>query len=137
MDRDRMAAKIATIDRCLARIEEVRSGRRAELLPVDIDDISSLNLQRAIQAAIDLASHVASAEAYGTPDSISSVFALLQERGVIDADLAARLKRMVGFRNIAVHEYQSVDPAILEAVLDRHIGDLKALARQIDERFLS
>ncbi len=131
-----MAAKIATIDRCLARIAEVRGGRRPELLPVDIDDISSLNLQRAIQAAIDLASHLVSAEGYGTPDSVGGVFALLHERGVIDADLAARLRRMVGFRNIAVHEYQTLDPAILDAILDRHLGDLKTLARQIVDRFL-
>ncbi|HBL27745.1 MAG TPA: hypothetical protein DD490_12985 [Acidobacteria bacterium] len=51
IDRDRVLAKIATIDRCLARIAEVRGARRQDLLPVDVEDIASLNLQRAIQAA--------------------------------------------------------------------------------------
>ncbi len=136
IDRDRMVAKIATIDRCLARIKEVRSGQRRMLLPVDIADISSLNLQRSIQAAIDLATHVVSAEGYGTPDSVDGVFSLLNDRRVIDTDLAIRLRRLVAFRNIAVHEYQTLDPAILDAILDRHLGDLKTLARQIVDRFL-
>lgn len=135
IDRDRVLAKIATIDRCLERIAEVRGERRKDLLPVDIDDIASLNLQRAIQAAIDLAANVISTEGYGTPDSTAGVFALLQQRGVIDADLAIRLRRMVGFRNIAVHEYQTVDPAILESILEHHLGDLKALAGRVIEHF--
>jgi uncharacterized protein YutE (UPF0331/DUF86 family) len=135
IDRDRVLAKIATIDRCLARIAEVRGERRKDLLPVDVEDIASLNLQRAIQAAIDLAANIISTEGYGTPDSTAGVFTLLQQRGVIDADLALRLRRMVGFRNIAVHEYQTVDPAILESILERHLGDLKALAGRVIEHF--
>lgn len=51
-------AKVAVIDRCLARIQEVRGERRKDLLPVDVEDIASVNLQRAIQAAMDLASHI-------------------------------------------------------------------------------
>lgn len=135
IDRDSALAKIATIDRCLARIAEVRGERRKDLLPVDVEDIASLNLQRAIQAAIDLATHIISAEGYGTPDSTASVFTLLQQRGVIEADLAGRLRKMVGFRNIAVPEYQTVDPAILESILTRHLGDLRALTSQVSERF--
>lgn len=135
IDRDRALAKIATIDRCLARIADVRGVRRKDLLPVDTEDISSLNLQRAIQAAVDLATHIVSSEGYGTPDSTAGVFALLQQRGVIDADLATRLRRMVGFRNIAVHEYQTLDPAILESILERHLGDLRTLANRVIERF--
>lgn len=135
VEREKLTAKIAVIDRCLARIAEVRGERRKDLLPIDVEDIASLNLQRAIQAAIDLANHVASSEAYGTPDSTAGVFTLLQQKGVIDAELAGRLRRMVGFRNIAVHEYQTVDPAILEAILERHLGDLRTLGAQVTELF--
>lgn len=135
IDRDRVMAKITTIERCLARIAEVRGERRKDLLPVDVEDIASLNLQRAIQAAVDLATHIASSEGYGTPDSTAGVFTLLQQRGVIEADLATRLRRMVGFRNIAVHEYQTVDPAILESILERHLGDLRILTTQVLDHF--
>lgn len=135
IDRERLMAKIAVIERCLARIAEVRGERRKDLLPIDVEDIASLNLQRAIQAAIDLANHVVAAEGYGTPDSTAGVFTLLQQRGVIGEDLAGRLRRMVGFRNIAVHEYQTIDPAILESILERHLGDLHALGSQVIEFF--
>jgi uncharacterized protein YutE (UPF0331/DUF86 family) len=135
VDREKLTAKIAVIDRCLARIAEVRGERRKELLPIDVEDIASLNLQRGIQAAIDLANHVVSAEGYGTPDSTAGVFTLLQQNGVIDAELEGRLRRMVGFRNIAVHEYQTVDPAILEAILEKHISDLSTLGSRVIEHF--
>lgn len=135
VDREKLTAKIAVIDRCLARIAEVRGERRKDLLPIDVEDIASLNLQRGIQAAIDLANHVASSEGYGTPDSTAAVFTLLERNGVIDADLAGRLRRMVGFRNIAVHEYQTVDPAILEAILEKHVSDLRTLGTRVIERF--
>jgi uncharacterized protein YutE (UPF0331/DUF86 family) len=134
VDRERVMAKITTIERCLARIAEVR-GERQDLLPVDVEDIASLNLQRAIWAAVGIATHISSAEGYGSPHSTAGVFTLLQQRGVIEADLATRLRRMVGFRNIAVHEYQTVDPAILESILERHLGDLRILTTQVLDHF--
>jgi uncharacterized protein YutE (UPF0331/DUF86 family) len=135
VDRDVVTAKLSVIERCLSRIGEVRGRRRAELQPVDVDDITALNLQRAVQAAIDLATHVVAAEEYGTPDSTAAVFTLLEQRGVVDPDLAARLRRMVGFRNIAIHDYRAVDPAIVEAIVERHLDDLRALGGRIARRF--
>lgn len=128
-------AKIAVIDRCLARIADVRGKRRKDLLPLDVDDIASLNLQRAIQAAIDLAYHIVAVESYGTPDSTAAVFTLLQQRGILPEELAGKLRRMVGFRNIAVHEYQTVNPEILESILERHLGDLRELGSRVIEAF--
>jgi uncharacterized protein YutE (UPF0331/DUF86 family) len=130
-----VAAKLAVVDRCIARIEDVQAGQNRVLLPVDVEDITALNLQRAVQAAIDLATHVVSTESYGTPDSTADAFALLERHGVIDSDLAGRLRRMVGFRNIAIHDYQSVDPAIVESIVEQRLGDLRALGARIVEAF--
>ena len=135
VDRDVVTAKIAAIDRCLSRIAEVRGERRSALLQVDVDDITALNLQRAVQAAIDLASHVVATEGYGLPDTAAGVFTLLAERGVLDGDLAERLRRMVGFRNVAIHEYQALDSEIVESIVQRHLGDLQALSARIVEKF--
>lgn len=135
VDRDLVLAKVATIDRCLGRIEDVRGQRRAVLLPVDVDDIVLLNLQRAVQAAIDLAAHVVATEGHGLPDSVAGSFVLLEARGVLDAELAERLRKMVGFRNIAVHEYQALDPSIVEAIVTRHLDDLRAFAARVVRHF--
>jgi len=135
IDRDVVLAKLDTIDRCLARIEKVHGERGGNLLPIDVDDITALNLQRAIQAAIDLATHVVAAESYGSPDSMADAFTLLERRGVIDSGLTDRLRRLVGFRNIVIYEYQSIDPAVVETIVEHHLGDLRGLGARIVETF--
>ena len=135
VDRYLVTAKIATIDRCLRRISEVRGERRAALLPIDVEDIVLLNLQRAVQAAIDLAAHIVAAEGYGLPDSLAGAFSLLEAHGIIDAHLATRLRNMVGLRNIAIHEYQALNPSIVEAIVTRHLGDLRAFSSRVVQYF--
>jgi uncharacterized protein YutE (UPF0331/DUF86 family) len=135
VDRDVVTAKLSVIDRCLSRIAEVNGETRRGLLPVDVDDITAINLVRAVQAAIDLAIHVIAVEGFGTPDSTAEAFSLLERRGLIDAALADRLRRMVGFRNIAIHEYQTLDPAIVQRIVERHLGDLRALGERITSAY--
>jgi uncharacterized protein YutE (UPF0331/DUF86 family) len=131
-DADVVLAKVATMERCRARIAEIRSpARQAQLLPIDVDDLLAVNLQRAAQAAIDLAMHVVSSEGWGVPADLAEGFTLLAKHGVVEEDLAARLRRMVGFRNIAVHQYQTLDSAIMTAIADKHLGDLHTYAAQV------
>lgn len=136
VERDTALAKIAIIDRCLERIADVRGQRGATLLPIDVEDIVLLNLQRGVQAAIDLASHVVASEGYGLPESVAASFTLLEQHRVIDAALAGRLRRMTGFRNIAVHNYRALDPTIVESIVTHRLDDLPALAEAVTRRFL-
>ena len=135
VDRDIVTAKVATIDRCLQRISETRGERRAILLPVEAEDIVVLNLQRAVQAAIDLATHVVAAEGYALPDSVAAFFSVLEGHGILESPLAERLRRMVGFRNIAIHDYQALDARIVEAIVSRHLTDLRLFAARVIDRF--
>ena len=106
IDRDLVLAKVETLDRCLARIAAVRSEANSALRAIDVQDITVLNLQRAVQAMIDVAAHVVASEALGTPDSLGASFTLLERAGILDGELAERMRRMTGFRNVAVHEYR-------------------------------
>ena len=133
--RDIVLAKAAVIDRCLARISEVRTRQGGHLLPIDIDDITLVNLTRAVQATLDLAAHVVATEGYGLPDTLAATFTLLEKNGIVDSDLADRLRRMTGFRNIAVHDYQTVDPRIVSAIIDHHLVDLRRFVGIIVTRF--
>lgn len=135
VERDVALGKIATLDRCLQRIAEVRGERRADLTPVGVDDIVLLNLQRAVQAAIDLATHIVATEGYGLAGSVAENFTLLEQQGILAPELAAQLRRMVGFRNIAVHNYQDLDPRIVEAIVTRHLGDLSSFSARVVQRF--
>jgi uncharacterized protein YutE (UPF0331/DUF86 family) len=135
VDRDVVTAKIATIDRCLQRISDTRGERSAFLLPIEIDDIVVLNLLRGVQAAIDLATHVVAAEGYGLSDSVAAFFTVLEGRGIVEHRLAERLRKMAGFRNIAVHDYQALDPAIVESIVIRNLDDLRLFAVRIADRY--
>lgn len=133
VDLDVVTAKISTLERCLSRIETIK--QQAGLSEVDRDDILALNLERAIQAVIGLATHIVATESYGVPDSAGDAFRLLGERKMIPADLVKRLQKMVGFRNIAIHDYRKLDPAIVEAILGRRLGDLREFAARVIEGF--
>jgi uncharacterized protein YutE (UPF0331/DUF86 family) len=135
VDRDVVMAKAAVIDRCLRRISDVRGARRPSLEAVDVDDIVAFNLQRAVQACMDVAIHVVAAEAYDLPDSAAAAFVTLEREGLIDAGLAQRLCRMVGFRNVAVHGYRDLDRAVVESIAAKSLDDLRAFARLVMTRF--
>ena len=135
VDPDIVLAKLDIVERCIWRIAEVRGEKRKDLGPSIVEDVTALHLQRAIQAAIGLAAHVVAEEGYGIPDSTAALFTLLAERGVIDRGLADRLRKLVGFRNIAIHEYRELDPAIVQTIVDKHLDDLRALGARVVEVF--
>ncbi len=115
--------KIAIIQRCLERIHEEYQGDATRLQNFTIQDALVLNLQRACQAAIDLAMHLVAQKKLGLPQEARQAFDLLQQANLIDYDLAKRMKAMVGFRNIAIHDYQAVNPIILINVLEKRLTD--------------
>jgi uncharacterized protein YutE (UPF0331/DUF86 family) len=84
-----------------------------------------LNLQRAIQSAIDLAVHVSASEGLGLSDTIRGHFVLLEKEKIIRKNLSKKMQSMVGFRNIAIHDYQTPDTEILRAILGKHLKDLE------------
>ncbi len=133
VDRDLVLAKVETLERCLARIHVAQE--RAGLDALDRQDIVVINLQRAVQAMLDLAAHVVAREGLGVPDELAASFELLKRAGILHDDLADRMRRMTGFRNVAVHEYRKLDPAIVDSIVRHRLGDLRAFAKAIVERF--
>ena len=127
-----LQAKAEALQRCLARIQAT-CPVSAEALARDIDaqDIVSVNLIRAVQLAVDMASHATVAEGVPPPATMGESFDRLAEAGRISADLARRLRGAVGFRNIAVHAYDRIDWAVVHALATTRLGDLEALARAL------
>jgi uncharacterized protein YutE (UPF0331/DUF86 family) len=123
--------KITTIERCLKRIHEVYAGNPDNLSDFTKQDSIILNIQRACEASIDIAMHLVSEKKLGVPKASREAFKLLQEAGLIDEALAKTLINMVGFRNIAVHDYQALELDILKAILDKHINDFKLFTKLI------
>ena len=135
VDRDIVLAKIASIRRHLERIQEATHGKPESLDTLDVQDIFVLNLQRAVQAAIDLAAHIMADEKLGLPDSLKENFVFLEKTQIIQSSLCKRLQAMVGFRNIAVHDYERLDVNILKALLQEHLVDLEEFSRTVAQRY--
>jgi uncharacterized protein YutE (UPF0331/DUF86 family) len=124
-DKDIVMAKVAIIQRCLKRIQETTHLDPESLNDIDKQNIFVLNLQRAVQAVIDLATHIVASEGLGLPDTIEDNFNLLYEGKIIHRELAKRMEGMVGFRNIAVHNYESLNEGILKSILGKDLADLE------------
>lgn len=84
----------------------------------------------AIEACIDVAQHICSAEGWGPPADNGDAMRLLGNHAVLTADMADALRKAVGFRNVLVHEYVQVSDDIVTARLD-DLGDLEGFVEQV------
>jgi len=125
VEEDIILAKISIIQRCLERVKEATGSNPDSLEDMDVQDIFVLNLQRAIQAVIDIAAHIVGTEGWKLPDTFKGNFRLLHQKKIIDQNLSDRMQKMVGFRNIAVHDYQNIDIDILKSILQKNLIDLE------------
>lgn len=92
-------------------------------------------LQLAIEALIDLGNHVIADLQLGTVDWYSDIPRLLYEAGYVDAGMREAWTRMIGFRNVLVHDYLDVDRRLVYEALQGRLGDIESL-RRVFARFL-
>lgn len=123
--------KYAIIENCIKRINSIYDGKIDTLKNYDNQDIIVLNLQRACQATIDIAMHIISVRNLGAPQSGKAAFSILENNNIIDKEISQNMQGMIGFRNIAIHEYQELNLDILKNILDSHLSDLTEFARTI------
>ncbi|MCE3222385.1 MAG: uncharacterized protein K0S58_565 [Nitrospira sp.] len=132
MADDVILNKAASIERCLLRIVEEYGGDRQNLSANQTkQDAIILNLQRACETSIDLAMYVISRRRLGLPQESRDAFTLLQTANILPADLATRMHRMVGFRNVAVHEYTRLNLDIVHTIITTHLDDFRAFSSTI------
>ncbi|PKG98898.1 DUF86 domain-containing protein [Paraglaciecola sp. MB-3u-78] len=124
--------KIATIERCLQRINSVYA-EVADNLSTDFtrQDSIVLNLQRACEASIDLANYVNKQKKLGIPQSSRDAFELLFKAVLLPEEVAVNLKKMVGLRNIAVHDYQELNIDIVRFIVENHLIDFQYFIKAI------
>jgi len=116
--------KVAIIERCIARIKEEYSDEEKNLYDnYTKQDSIILNIQRACEASIDLAMHEVRLRHLGIPQESSEAFSMLNNAGLITKDIAERMKRMIGFRNIAVHDYKELNLKIVKQIIEKHLKD--------------
>ena len=131
MKNDVILNKISVIERCKKRVLDVYDQKPENLKDYTKQDSIILNIQRACEACIDLAMHIVAQERLGLPQTSRDAFDMLESSSIIDEEIAKRLKAMVGFRNIAVHDYQTINLNILEQIVEKHLEDFTDFTKQI------
>ena len=122
---DVLRNKVATVERCIARIEEEFLGYEGELRTnFTKQDSIVLNIERASQACIDMGTHVLRVKQLGIPQTSREVFSILESATIITPLLSQTMQAMVGFRNIAVHDYQKLNLDIVEAIVKLHLKEM-------------
>lgn len=132
-DKDLVEKNLSYIE---SRIRELQTIAVPENLQTDVREERFVEhtLQLAIQAMLNVASHIISDERLGEPESNRQMFDLLVQNKWLDQSLAMRLRSMAGFRNILVHGYTNVDLDIVRDVLENHLDDFRLFVKIIRER---
>ncbi len=134
MADDVVLNKAASIERCVARArEEYAKDPGTFAKDLTRQDAAILNLQRACEASIDAGNRLIRMRQLGLPQSARDVFDVLAKAHLIEPDLAAAMKLMTGFRNIAVHDYQAVQIPIVIAIIEKHTDELLDYAARLIE----
>ncbi|MCC7043272.1 MAG: DUF86 domain-containing protein [Acidobacteria bacterium] len=137
VDRAVLAARLAAIRDAVERIRAVR--------PLTLDsfqadrtarEVVTLNLFTALQDAIAVATHWVADEGWAVPQSHGEVFAMLGDRGVIERELAQRLRAAAGLRNLIAHQYGVLDVERLYNIASDDVEDLLTFCRQLAARAL-
>ena len=121
--------KYESIEKCIHIINEEYDNNPDNLEDYRKMDAIVLNLQRACEMATDAAMYVVSNRMLGIPQTKKEAFEKLKKNGLITDEMCANMKGMVGFRNIAIHEYKQIDKDIVRDVIENHLGDIKEFVR--------
>jgi len=135
VDKRLIEERLESLRRCVRRIEDKRP-RSAEALVTDPDlqDIITLNLTRAVQLCVGIATHIIAESEVRAPSSMAATFDALAELGVLKQNTVENLKKAVGFRNIAVHNYQTIDWQIVFDISRRYLDNSRVFASEVSAK---
>lgn len=134
MDKEVLETKLEALIRCIHRIKDQNISTLEELESnLDKQEIIILNLQRAVQICIDIGNHILLDYQTPTPSTMADTFKYLAENKLITEQNAQDLSRAVGFRNIAVHQYENIDCNIVLSIINNHLEDFKVFAKAAEK----
>ncbi len=132
MDKQTILSKIVSLKRCIDRIEDKIPATSKKLQSdLDLQDIVSLNLQKAVQVCVDIAAFLNADLSARAPESMVECFENLNRLEIISDATCRRMKKSVGFRNIAVHEYSTINWDIVFSVATTNLDDFRQFSKEI------
>ena len=136
MDQVILAQKLESLRRCIQRVEEKTPSDVSQLVQdPDVQDILVLNLTRAVQLCVDIGSHVISESDEVAPATMGDVFSTLEKLGAITPGTCQSMRKSVGSRNVAVHNYDVINWEIVFAICQNFLTDFRRFASEITVYF--
>ena len=133
MDKVILDKKIDSILRCLVRIEQrLPVSIESFMEDYDAQDVVVLNITRVVQLSVDIATHILSTHNQAVPQTMSEAFTQLQRQGTISKQTADKMKKSVGYRNVAVHSYDDINLEITYEIAKDHLQDFKRFIKELD-----
>jgi len=127
-----MGRKIAELERYLSQIKEYEDiSVNQYKQDWKIQRIVERTLHLMIEVCIDIANHIISDRNLRMPSSYADTFQVLKEAGIIKKSLFNRLEKMAKFRNIIVHQYEQVEPAIIVSILKKNLRDFEEYKKAV------
>lgn len=137
VDKLLLARKLADMEMYLGQIEEFsRTTVSAYGKDWKTQRIVERTLQILIEHCIDIANHIISDRAMRVPTGYSDAFKVLMENKIIGSNLYVKMDKMAKFRNIIVHQYEKIDPAIVVSILHKNLKDFKKYKEAIQLQIL-
>jgi len=135
LDRRILAERTASVERHLARVAQRLPSDPGQLRPsTDASDAVLLHLWQATQIVIDLALALCVRLDLGTPQGYGDAFRRLQGAGVVSAELADRMVRACGFRDVVAHAYEGLDLLRVHRAATEGPEDLRAFLAAARDR---
>jgi len=129
-----VAQKIESLRRCVQRVAEKTPAEVGQLIQdPDIQDILVLNLSRAVQLCVDIGSHIVSETDETAPATMGDVFVTLSKLGAITATTCEAMRKAVGFRNVAVHNYDAINWEIVFAICKKSLPDFRRYVEEVTD----
>lgn len=132
MNNQAIMKKTESLIRCINRIKEKKPESIDSLeTDYDLQDIISVNLERAVQISVDIAAIIISEKDLKPSNTMAGTFKTLSDNKIISEDLSLKLQKSVGFRNISVHECNSIDWKLVFDIIHNHMGNFRMFLKEI------
>ncbi len=132
LDTATVRSRLAKLESYLALLTEVEGVEEGVFAATPQHHLyAAYLLQRAIQCVIDIGTHVVAGLALGRIETYGDVVRLLTREGVLPPESAPRFQRMIGLRNLLIHDYLDVDFRRVHRFIRENQGDFALFAKAI------
>lgn len=133
LDRATVEQRLRKLEEQVALLKELQGVDRERFLSDPHEHIYALHLlQTAIQCILDIGTHLTSALNLGRVEEYRDVARLLAQGGIIPSEFQETLERMIGLRNLIIHEYLEIDYEQIHRIIQENLEDLKAFAEHME-----